>query len=401
MSIQTKRHEPLTEPVGKLGFWAGDTGDPWLHCARLRREAPVAWNEDGGWWLLTRHCDVLAVSKDPARFCSARGILPLEIGVKYDSPPTIMHTDPPDHTRYRKLVQPGFAPSVIRALEPAARSRSRELLDRIEPGVAVDIVATVAVELPLMILSALMGVPSHDWQRFYDWSEAAIPGARPEWSDEHRRDLISEMEQYLVRTARERRADPGDDVISILASVEIDGEQLSDAELAMFLVQLLVAGNETTRNMISGGIWALAQNPEQMRRLVGDPALVPSAVEEWLRWTTPVPAFMRTATRDTNLDGVSISAGDPVVMSYASANRDESEFGPTANSFDVGRDPNHHLAFGFGAHFCLGAGLARLEGRVLLEELLARFADLEPAGDLVASPSPVIAGIRSAPVMLR
>ena len=201
-----------------------------------------------------------------------------------------------------------------------------------------------------------------EWRKFFDWSEASIPGATP-MTDEERGQLMAEMHEYLLSMTRARRGDPRDDLISVLANVEIDGEHLTDAELVMFLNQLLVAGNETTRNMVSGGMWALATNPDQWQRLVAVRSLVPTAVEEWLRWTTAVIAFMRTATADTVVGGVDVKAGDPLLLLYASANRDEDEFGPSADRFDVGRDPNHHVAFGFGAHFCIGAALARLEGR--------------------------------------
>jgi cytochrome P450 len=169
----------------------------------------------------------------------------------------------------------------------------------------------------------------------------------------------------------------------------------------MFLVQLLVAGNETTRNMISGGLVALADRPADWERLRRDRALVPTAVEEMLRWTSPVVSFMRTATHDTELSGQAIREGEPVLMLYASANRDERQFGPTADRFDIGRDPNHHVAFGFGAHFCIGATLARIEARVLLEELLDRFDAVEPAGDVERSSSAVIAGVKRAPLVFR
>jgi cytochrome P450 len=201
------------------------------------------------------------------------------------------------------------------------------------------------------------------------------------------------MRAYFFEVIGRKRSEPREDLISVLAA-----EDLSDDELYMFLNQLLVAGNETTRNTISGGLWALAEQPDQWQRLVEDRSLLPSAVEEILRWTTAVIAFMRTATRDTTLGGVEIAAHDPVLMLYSSANRDEAQFGPTADRFDVGREPNNHLAFGFGAHFCIGAALARLEVRLVLEELLARFHTLEPAGEVSYSPSDIIAGVTSAPL---
>ena len=390
-------HEPLTDLLVDDEFYAGD---PFPHYARLRDEAPVAWNATNGFWAVSRWDDVMSVSTDPETFCSGRGILVMEIGARYDSPPTMMHTDPPEHTMYRKLVQPGFAPGRMRALEGDVRRRAKLLVDEIESGRPVDFVERVAVPFPLYIISALLGMPDEDWQRFFEWSEAVIPGAT-DWSEDKRAELQADMHETLLATTVARRADPRDDLISVLAEVEIEGRRLTDAELTMFLVQLLVAGNETTRNMISGGLVALAERPTEWERLRRDRSVVPSAVEEMLRWTSPVVSFMRTATRDTELVGQRIGGGEPVLMLYASANRDERQFGPTADRFDIGREPNHHVAFGFGTHFCIGATLARIEGRVLLEELLDRFETVELAGDVERSHSSVIAGVKRAPLVLR
>jgi cytochrome P450 len=390
-------HEPLTDPLVEDSFYAGD---PFPQYARLRDEAPVAWNDITRFWAVSRWDDVMAVSTDPETFCSGRGILVMEIGAHYDTPPTMMHTDPPEHTVYRKLVQPGFAPGRMRALEDDVRRRAKPLVDRIEPGRAVDFVETVSVPFPLFIISTLLGMRDDDWERFFEWSEAVIPGAT-DWSEEKRAELQADMHETLLATTVARRADPRDDLISVLAQVEIEGRRLSDAELTMFLVQLLVAGNETTRNMISGGLVALAGRPGDWARLRRDRTLVPTAVEEMLRWTSPVVSFMRTATRATELGGTPIREGDPVLMLYASANRDERQFGPTADRFDIGRTPNQHVAFGFGTHFCIGATLARIEARVLVEELLDRFETVELAGDVERSNSAVIAGVKHAPLVFR
>ena len=390
-------HEPLPDPLVEDSFYAGD---PFPQYARLRDQAPVAWNDTNGFWAVSRWDDVMTVSTDPETFCSGRGILVMEIGAHYDTPPTMMHTDPPEHTVYRKLVQPGFAPGRMRALENDVRRRAKPLVDQIEPERVVDFVETVSVPFPLSIISALLGMPDDDWERFFEWSEAVIPGAT-DWSEEKRAELQADMHATLLATTVARRADPRDDLISVLAQVEIDGRRLSDAELTMFLVQLLVAGNETTRNMISGGLVALAERPADWDRLRRDRALVPTAVEEMLRWTSPVVSFMRTATRDTELGGQPVRAGEPVLMLYASANRDERQFGPTAEQFDIGRAPNQHVAFGFGTHFCIGATLARIEGRVLLEELLDRFETVELAGAVERSHSAVIAGVKHAPLVFR
>jgi cytochrome P450 len=390
----------LTAPLLDPEFYAGD---PFPLYARLRSEAPVARNDSLGFWVASRHADVVTVSRDPATYCSSRGIMVFEIGSEYPTPPTMMHTDPPDHTRYRNLVQPGFRPSFMRALEDGVRARTVALVDRIEPGKPVDIVSEVAVPLPLQVISDLLGVPEEEWPRFFRWSEAVIPGAT-DWPEEERMALSGEMVEYLLAAAADRRTNPGDDIISELGAAEVDGDRLTDAELAMFLVQLLVAGNETTRNTMSGGLVGFAEAPgewEALRARAGSsvPRAIPLAVEEMLRWTTPVVAFMRTTTTATELGGQQLDAGDPVLMLYASANRDESVFGPTADRFEAARDPNPHVAFGFGPHFCIGAVLARLEGRILLEELLARFGSVESAGPVVRTASPVIAGVRSAPLV--
>lgn len=390
----TRPGEALAATLEEPGFYAGN---PFPHYARLRREAPVAWNPQLGYWAVSTHADVMTVSKDSDTFCSGEGILTFEIGAHYDSPPTMMHTDPPEHTRYRKLVQPGFAPSRMRALETRVRARAQELVDKIEPGVPFDYVEHVAVPFPLWIIGELLGIPESDWHEFYLWSEASIPGAT-DWPPETIQQLQADMQAYLLARTKERRGAPRDDIISVLANGEVEGESLTDQELVMFLVQLLVAGNETTRHALSGGVVALAEHSDQWQRLRADRALVEPAVEEALRWTTPVISFMRTATRPTELSGIAIDAGDPVLMLYASANRDEAAFGANAHEFDVARDPNPQVAFGFGHHFCLGAALARLELRAMFDCLLDRFTALEPAGEVERSTSFVIAGIKQAPV---
>ena len=392
--------DDLTAPLADPGFYAAD---PFPLYARLRAEAPVARNNELGFWAVSRHADVITVSRDPGTFCSGQGIMTMEIGAEYATPPTMMHTDPPDHTRYRNLVQPGFRPTFMRALEDGIRARTASLVDAIEPGTPVDIVPDLAVPLPLQVISDLLGVPEDEWPRFFRWSEAVIPGAT-DWPEEERQALSGEMVTYLLAAAADRRSNPRDDIISELGAAVVDGDRLTDAELGMFLVQLLVAGNETTRNMMSGGLLGFAGAPgqwESLRRRFQSsaPRALPIAVEEMLRWTTPVVAFMRTTTRPVELGGVALGEGEPVLMLYASANRDESVFGPTADRFDAARDPNPHVAFGFGPHFCIGAVLARLEGRILLEALLARFASVEVAGPVVRTASPVIAGVRSAPLV--
>jgi cytochrome P450 len=393
-------HDPRTDPLLDPATYSGD-----LHGAlrTLRLEAPIAWNGTAGFWAVAGHADVSTISGDPARFCSKHGILVEEIGTTYESAPTMMHTDPPEHTRYRKLVRPGFTQSVVRSLEGLVRARTGALLDQLAAsgadGAVVDVVHQLAVPLPIQLIATLLGLGEGDEDRLFRWSEAAIPGAT-DWPEEERMELLTEMTVELLGLAAARRAEPRDDVVSMLAAYEEDGEQLRDDELGMFLIQLLVAGNETTRHSISGAFVALADHPDQLDRLAADRSLIPNAVEEVLRWTTPVTSFLRTAVDDTELSGVAIAAGDPLLLLYASANRDEAEFGPTADTFDVGRGPNHHVALGFGPHFCLGAALARLEITAILDGILDRWTHLEMAGPVERSGSSVISGVRRAPLRL-
>jgi cytochrome P450 len=400
------------------GLYSG--GDPFELYATLRRESPVCWvdREGGGFWAVLTHPEVSSIGADPVRFCSSRGILVDEIGTTYDSPPTMMHTDPPQHTRYRRLVQPGFKPSLVRLMEAGVTAKAKALISPIQSGQSIDIVPALSIPFPLQVICELLGVDGSQWQRFFEWSEAVIPG-ESERSEGERAELQGEMWAYLVGVAEERRVAPANDLVSVLATVGSDtepgndsgeveesgegdrasGDRLSEAELAMFLIQLLVAGNETTRNLISGGLVALSTEPEQWAALRADPGLIPGAVEELLRWTTPVISFMRTATATTTIRAQALAEGDRVLLVYASANRDEEVFGADAGRLRIDRHPNPHVSFGFGPHFCLGAALARLEARVVLAELLARFGTVRSAGPVERTASPVIAGVRHAPLV--
>jgi cytochrome P450 len=384
----------LTGPLTDPSFFAAD---PFPLYARLRAEAPLAWHAERGFWAVSRYDDVVAISKDPATFCSSQGILLMDLGRELpEIPGALLYVDPPEHQRYRRLVQPAFTPSRMRAIETLVRARTTALLDEFRVDEIIDVVPGLAVRLPLFVIADLLGVPADDWRQFSRWSELLIAAATAQ--DDETMQAGIEMAEYFLAVIADKQAHPADDLVSVLAVAEVDGEKLNDAELMMFCGQLLVAGNETTRDLISGGLVALADHPEQWRRLVDDPSLVGSAVEELLRWTTPVTSFMRTATRPVEIAGQTVAEGEPLLLLYASANRDDAIFGPTADALDVGRQPNHQVAFGFGEHFCLGAALARLEGRVLLEELLARFSAIDRAGEVERLASGVVAGMVTAPL---
>ena len=368
---------------------------------RLRREAPVYWQSlpDGtGYWALTRYEELVHVSQHPEIFSSAHGtnIEDAQGGVEL----MIVNMDAPRHTKLRSLISKGFTPKMVRAMEPHVREVTKAIIDDVARKGECDFVTDVAAELPLQVIAELIGIPLEERHDIFDWSNTMIGLEDPEYghSMEKVQQAATDMLSYAASLGRDRRQSPKDDLVSVLMESELDGEQLTDLEFNFFFLLLAVAGNETTRNLISGGMLALIEHPDQRARLMADPALLPTAVEEMLRWVTPVMYFRRTATQDTELRGQQIRAGDKVAMYYISANRDEDAF-PNAGRFDAGRDPNPHLAFGGGGpHFCLGASLARLEIRIMFEELLRRLPDIELAGPVSRLRSNFINGIKHIPV---
>jgi cytochrome P450 len=369
-------------------------GHPYGIYEQIRAEGGVLRHPRLPLWAVGSHAAVQTVLADPDTFRSRDGILIHELDVAYDSPPTIMHTDPPEHTRYRSLVAPAFRPSVVRGLESTVRDRVRTLLDAIPQDRPYDLVSGLAEPLPLQVICLMLGIPEDDWPRFSRWSDAIVPDV-VEMPEDERNALRMEAGGYLLAEAHRRREQPRDDVISRLATIEVDGDRLTDLELVMFLIQLLVAGNETTRHAISGGFLALAEHPDQWAALRNRPGLVPSAVEEILRWTSPVAYFLRTAARPTVLGKVEVAEGDRVMLLYGAATRDPDVYGPTADRFLVERAAAQlNLAFGFGPHFCLGAALARMELRILLEESIDRFRVLNATGTRAYNGSSVVTGLR-------
>ena len=371
-------------------------GDPFPAYRWLRAEAPVYWHDTPGFWAVTRHEDVIAVSRDPASFCSSQGTMLADLTRPIMPRQSILYIDPPDHVKYRKLVQPGFSPSRLKQLEPRVRQLACTLAADIDTGTAVDFVDEFAARLPLLVIAEMLGVPASDRAQFQRWSDLIIE-VTTEQTPENMAASV-ELLGYFAAVIAERRTQPRDDLISTLVSAEVDGERLEEFDLLMFCMTLLVAGNETTRNLLSHGALALATHPAQRAALAADPGHIPAAVEEMLRWGSPITSFMRTATRDTTLRGQRIGAGERVLMLYAAANRDEAVFGPDAEDFRVSRDASRHLAFGFGEHFCLGAGLARMEARIAFEELLARFATIDLAGPVERLRSVLMSGIVCLPL---
>ncbi len=382
-----------------------EKGVPHAAFARLRAEAPVFWHPDPqgpGFWAVTKHADVITVSRDPRTFSSERRATFLFEPAEEDLQQMqlmMLNQDPPKHTKLRSLVSRGFTPRMISRLEPRIREQARLIVDKVAARGECDFVADIACELPLQVIAEMMGIPLEDRHKLFEWSNRLIGFDDPEFqtSLEDGKIAATEMYVYANQLAIERRQHPGDDLVSVLMNGEVDGQQLSELEFDLFFLLLAVAGNETTRNLISGGMLALIEHPEQRARLLADPSLIDTTVEEMLRWVSPVTHFRRTATRDTELRGHRIREGDKVVIYYISANRDEDVFA-APDHFDVGRTPNNHLAFGIGEHFCLGSNLARLEIRLMFAELLRRLPDIELAGPVARLRSNFIAGIKRMPV---
>jgi cholest-4-en-3-one 26-monooxygenase len=312
----------------------------------------------------------------------------------------MINMDPPQHGKYRKLARMGFTPKMVNKIEPMIRHAATEIIDRVAGDGAFDFVRTVSAELPLVVLCDIMGVPAADRSKLFDWSNRLIGFDDPEFqtSLEDGKKAAAEVWMYANQLAMMRQAAPPDaDLVSALVHAQVDGDKLTEMELGCFFLLVAVAGSETTRNLISGGMLTLLEHRDQLERLVAEPALIPSAVEEMLRWIAPVMHFRRTVTRDVELHGQKLRAGDKVVVYYISANRDEEVFA-NAHKFDIARTPNEHLAFGAGEHFCLGASLARLEIRIMFEELLRRLPDLQLAGPVRRLRSNFINGWKTIPV---
>ncbi|HNM84648.1 MAG: cytochrome P450 [Mycobacterium sp.] len=376
--------------------------------ARHRALAPVFWHEptentpdDEGFWSVATYAETLAVLRDPDVYSSVTGgtrpfggTLLQDISIAGQ---VLNMMDDPRHAAIRRLVSSGLTPRMITRVEDDLRARARRLLDGVEPGTPFDFLVDVAAELPMQMICILMGIPESERHWLFEAIEpnfdfgASRRAAAMRMSVEEAGTRIYQFGTELIAS---KRISPTDDMLSVVTNAVLaEGSGLTDIELYLFFNLLFSAGAETTRNAIAGGLLALAEHPDQYALLRSDPGLLPTAIEEMLRWTTPSPSKRRTATRDAVLGGCAIAAGQKVLVWEGSANRDSAVF-PDADVFDVRRKPNPHLGFGQGIHYCLGANLARLELRVLFEELLARFATVEVAADVEWTRSNRHTGIR-------
>jgi cholest-4-en-3-one 26-monooxygenase len=395
-----------------------DVYDPGIYAAevphetfqRMRSEAPVYWHEepDGGrgFWAITRYDDIVAISKNPAVFSSARGATFIKDANDVDLPVLqsfMLNMDPPQHIRFRNLVKHAFAPKSLPLLEAGIRRTVRQIIDRVAAQGHCDFVRDVAAQLPLRVIAEMIGVPDEDRDMVYDWSNTMVGWDDPQFNENEDFQAVAqaaamEMFQYAGAIGQQRLEKPCDDLISmVMKGVTEDGAGMSAMEFAAFFTLLFVAGNETTRNATSGGVLALLEHPLERQKLMQDQSLLPSAIEEILRWVSPLIYFRRTATKDTEIRGMSIRENDKVVLYYPSANRDQEQF-PDPYQFNIARQPNEHLAFGVGQHWCLGANLARLELRCMFEELLRRLPAIELDGEPKRLRSNFLNGIKSMPV---
>ena len=401
----------------------------------LRKESPVHWNEgderSNGFWSITRYNDILHVSRHPEIFISGKGIagpgLRPEFIEKLMADPetapqvqaanqqgnvSIITMDPPRHVKMRRLVNKGFTPRAVNAMEGQIRQITNEILDSIAQKGSCDFVTEVAAQLPLAVICGMAGLERKDWPMMFELTNSVLGSSDPEYQTQVPEDQRGSPEaarqtammgrmrmiQFFSEVLKDRRANPREgDLVSILLEAEVDGEKLTEGDILAFCFLLILAGNETTRNAISGGLRVLCENPDQKAKLLGDMSLIDSAVEEICRWTSPLHHMSRYVVEDTEVGGQKIKAGDRVLMWYLSANRDEEIF-EDPYTFDITRTPNEHLAFGIGEHFCLGAGFARKELKVMFEELFRRFPDIELDGPPERLRSNFINGTKHLPV---
>jgi cholest-4-en-3-one 26-monooxygenase len=386
--------ETLTVDLMSGDFYSGDPHAAW---AWMRRHEPVYHDEANGIWGVTRYADVRALSLDPATFSNAEGVRP-----KFYAMPMMIETDPPVHTRRRKLVSAGFTPRRVAGLTDHIRTVCDEVLDAVCERGSCDFVHDIAAQLPLIMIGDLLGVAPEVRPDLLRWSDDMLrsQGQPDEESMAAASTAFIEYSEYLIPVIAERRASGRtDDLIGILTNAEIDGDRLTEDDLIFETLLILIGGDETTRHVLSGGMLALQENPAQLAAVQADAARLPRAVEEMLRWVSPIQDMVRTTTRKVTVGDVELDEGSQLMLFYPSANRDEEVF-DNADTFDIDRNPNPHLAFGLGSHFCLGNQLARLELSVMFERLFARLPDLRLVADAPhpRRPSNFVSGLESLPV---
>ncbi|MFI6904703.1 cytochrome P450 [Nonomuraea sp. NPDC050394] len=383
----------------------------------LRRDDPVHWVEAEGYhpfWAVTRHADIMEIERNHPVFRNA----PRPVLAKAETDArmarsraegtalrTLIHMDDPRHRVTRAIGADWFKPRAMRAMEQRVRELARQYVDRMsEYGGACDFATQVAAHYPLYVILSLLGLPESDFPRMLTLTQQLFGGTDKEFqrggTTEDIMATLLDFFTYFHALTAARRDTPTDDLASAIANARVDGEPLSDYDAASYYVIIATAGHDTTSSTISGGLHALIEHPAELARLRDDPALLPTAVEEMIRWVTPVKEFMRTAAADTQVNGVTVKAGESVLLSYPSANRDEAVFTDPFR-FDAGRDPNKHLAFGFGVHYCLGAALARMETRALFEELLPRLGSIELAGTPEWMSTTFVGGLKHLPIRYR
>ena len=382
-------------------------GIPHDQFAWLRNNAPVYWHQhpDGpGYWVLSKHADVLAVSRDFKTFSAEQGFVLVD-----DLPADILDMarnqllgmDPPKHGPLRRAVITRFTSRMLAELEPRVRAITREVMAQITSPQEVNFVESLAGDLPTAVICSMLEIPRDMWGQIRRWSDLQTSSSDPDLGGtvEQVNEASVEMGTYGFQLATERKNQGGDDLISLLINQEVDGHQVSEMEFASLFVQLTVAGNETTRGLISSGLHELLKRPDLYRQLRENPDQLPLAVEEMLRWTCPLHYFRRTAVCDSEIRGQQIKAGDRIVMLYSSANFDEEVFDNPLD-FDITRTPNPHLAFGHGIHLCLGANLARMEAKIFFEEFFHHFETVESSAEPVFIRSNMIHGFKDMPLAL-
>ncbi len=377
----------------------------------MRREEPVYWwdrTEGLPFWAITKHADIIEISMQPERFLNAPRLTISHEPERQMSefPPTLIQMDPPKHGIFRKLVQKRFTPRALMQIDNDIERIGKEIVDAMVQGGdygECDFVQKVSAPLPIAVIAWLLGVPRDDWEQLFDWTNRTIGSSDPEYQEEGKtpeetgRTAMIELFTYFTRLVEEKRQNPGDDLITHFTQVEVDGKPLELMDVLAWCLIIVIAGNETTRNGTTGGMLAFIENQGELRKLQREPTLLSSAVEEVVRWSTPIIHFARTATEDYELRGKTIKAGDSVALFYPSANRDEEIF-QDPFEFRIDRRPNRHLGFGMGEHFCLGAHLARLELKVAYKYLLPRIQEIELAGPVERLRSTLVGGVKHLPI---